>query len=196
MTDEINEQQQRSNTTLWLLLASFLVPAILAYGYYFSGDRPSVASNGELITPVIDISTLKLTDKSGEVLSTEQLTPKWRMYYFVGSSCDMKCQDDLYNLRQMNIALGKHKDRVQHVIVHLDQPASDFIDYINAEHQQAIRVYSKAENIENLITKDTNAQSIFLVDPLGNVMMKFSNELTPKLILKDINKLLKISRIG
>ena len=46
---------KRSNMTLWLLLTSFLVSAILVYGYFFFGDRPSVASNGKLINPVVDI---------------------------------------------------------------------------------------------------------------------------------------------
>jgi len=196
MTNETTELPQRSNVPLWLLLGSFLVPAILAYGYFFFGDRPTVASNGQLITPVIDISSLKLTNQNGELLSNDQLTPKWRMYYFVGSSCDQLCQNDLYNLRQMNIALGKYQDRVQHVIAHLDEPANDFSELINTEHQQAIRVYTRAENIQALTAKDADAKTIYLVDPLGNIMMKFPHDLEPKLILKDIKKLLKVSRIG
>jgi len=196
MTSETMNQPQRSNTTLWLLLASFLVPAMIAYAYYFFGDKPSVASNGELINPVIDIGEFNLKNETGQLLSNDELTPKWRMYYFVSSSCDSQCQQDLYNIRQMNIALGKNKDRVQHVIVHLEKPANEFNQLIKTEHQQAIRLFTKVENITRLSEQDVKSKSIFLVDPLGNVMMKFGNELTPKLILKDINKLLKISRIG
>lgn len=196
MTNETINQPQRRNTTLWLLLASFLIPAIGAYGYYFFGDRPGVASNGQLITPVIDIEAFKLTDQSGELINKEALTPKWRLYYFVNSNCNELCKSDLYNMRQINIALGKNQDRVQHVIVHLENPGSDFSNLISNEYQQAIRVYSKAEKISGLSEQEVKSQSIYLVDPLGNVMMKFSNDLTPKLILKDIKKLLKISRIG
>lgn len=196
MTNETINQPQRSNMALWILLASFLIPAIGAYGYYFLGARPGVASNGQLITPIIDIETFKLTDQNGELINKEALTPKWRMYYFVSSDCNELCKSDLYNMRQVNIALGKNQDRVQHVIVHLENPVSDFSNLISQEHQQAIRVYSKTENISGLSKQEVNSQSIYLVDPLGNVMMKFSNELTPKLILKDIKKLLKISRIG
>ena len=196
MTNENIDPPQRSNTTLWLLLASFLVPAIAAYGIYFFGDKPDVASNGQLISPLIDIEEFKLTDQSGELINKQALTPKWRLYYFVSSNCNEKCQKDLYNMRQLNLALGKNQDRVEHVIVHLDEPVTDFKELISAEHQQAVRVYSKTENISKLSELEVKSQSIYLVDPLGNVMMKFSNELTPKLILKDINKLLKISRIG
>ena len=187
---------QRSNTTLWLLLASFLVPAFLAYGYFFFGDRPSVASNGKLISPIVDIETLQLTDDTGRLLSREELTPKWRMYYFAGSSCDSACQSDLYDMRQINIALGKNQGRVQHVVVHLNAPDLDFMKLLGSEHKEAIRVYSTEENISVLSKGDAATSNIYLVDPLGNIMMMFPDELNAKLILKDLNKLLKISRIG
>jgi len=187
---------KRSNMTLWLLLTSFLVPAILAYGYFFFGDRPSVASNGQLINPVVDIESLKLKDPLGENISREELTPKWRMYYFASANCDSSCQNELYNMRQVNLALGKNADRVQHVVVHLSTPQNEFMKYMETEHPEAIRVYSSIENIQGLIGKSAPAEYIYLVDPLGNIMMKFLNTLKAKLILKDINKLLKISRIG
>jgi len=194
--NDISNTPQRSNTTLWLLLASFLVPAILAYGYYFFGDRPSVASNGQLIIPVVDIETLKLKDPLGEGITREDLTPKWRMYYFAGANCDSECKSSLYNMRQVNLALGKNADRVEHAIVHLFTPQNEFMKYIEAEHPKVIRVYSSSENTLELM-KDSNSTSfIYLVDPQGNIMMKFPDTVNAKLILKDINKLLKISRIG
>ena len=122
------------------------------------------------------------------------------MYYFVTASCNEVCQADLYNMRQINIALGKNQDRVQHVIVHLAPADTEFLALLSTEHQQAIRVAANAENTAALISPEPaptdKAYFIYLMDPLGNVMMKFPQDLNPKLILKDINKLLKISRIG
>ena len=118
------------------------------------------------------------------------------MYYFASANCDSSCQNELYNMRQVNLALGKNADRVQHVVVHLSTPQNEFMKYMETEHPEAIRVYSSIENIQGLIGKSAPAEYIYLVDPLGNIMMKFLNTLKAKLILKDINKLLKISRIG
>jgi len=199
MNDTTVTQEQvtpRSNTTLWLLLASFLVPAIVAYGYFFFGDRPSVASNGELINPIIDIESLKLTDDTGQILTREELTPKWRMYYLTGASCDARCESDLYDMRQINIALGKNQDRVQHAVIHLQKPDLNYMNLLDAEHKNAVRVYSTEQNTAVLNSGASSNGYIYLVDPLGNIMMKFPNGLGAKLILKDINKLLKISRIG
>jgi len=192
-------QSPRSNTTLWLLLSSFIIPAIAAYIYFFYGNKPSSNNNGELITPVIDITTLKLSNNTGELISRDKLTPKWRMYYFAPSSCNKDCQLSLYNMRQINIALGKNRDRVQHVIVHLDKANGEFSQLISKEHPEAILLHTKIENISALSDAEANAvdtQSIYLVDPLGNIMMKFHKNISPKLMLKDINKLLKVSRIG
>lgn len=199
MSDNTATQVQRSNTTLWIMLASFLVPAILAYGYFFFGDRPSVRSNGELISPVIDIEELSMRDADGVILSREQLTPKWRLYYFVPSSCDENCKASLFNVRQINKALGKNQSRVEHVIVHLESPADDFSKHISTEHENAVRTYVTAESLPSKPEQNINFQQgqyIYLMDPLGNIMMRFPEALNPKLILKDINKLLKVSRIG
>jgi len=189
----------RNNRTLWLLLALFVIPVVIAYLYFFFGPKPDTNNYGKLIVPVIDIETFKLADKSGALLSREALTPMWRMYYFAGASCNKDCQLSLYNMRQINIALGKNADRVQHVIVHLNQPDNEFVKLAEAEHTAAINMFSQPEYISTLLKLENNTaetQSIYLVDPQGNVMMKFTKELTPKLILKDLNKLLKISQVG
>lgn len=199
MQQQSENHPQRSNTTLWIMLASFLLPAIIAYGYFFFGDRPSVASNGELIDPVHDIESFGLSDETGSVLDREALTPKWRMYYFVDSTCNENCQKNLFNMRQINVALGKNKNRVEHVVVHMNKPGDELIKLLETDFTKTIRVHAKKDTTtldQNLIQEVSSGQYIYLMDPLGNVMMRFSEQLNPKMILKDINKLLKISRIG
>ncbi|VAW60065.1 hypothetical protein MNBD_GAMMA08-2882 [hydrothermal vent metagenome] len=198
MSNETVNQPKRSNASLWILVASFIVPIILAYAYFFLGDKPAVKSNGDLIIPIVDIHTLNITDKSGNTLTEEQLTPHWQMIYFVGSSCGTDCQNSLYNMRQINIGMGKYQDRVNHAIVHLAEPDNALSQLIEKEHKVAGRFYTKAENINALSKLEVdvnNMQSIYLVDPLGNIMMYFPKDIKPKLIKKDINKLLKISRL-
>jgi len=193
------DQPQRSNMALWALTASFFIPAILAYGYFYFGDRPAIKSNGELIIPIVDIHTLKITANDGSQLSEEELTPHWRMLYFVGEKCDSHCQTSLYNMRQINIGAGKYQDRVNHAIVHLAEPDEAFSALIDAEYSVSTgRIYAKADNIIALSKLEKNSQkmqSIYLVDPLGNIMMHFPKDLQPKLIRKDLNKLLKVSRL-
>ncbi len=198
MTTEVTQQPARTNSSLWILIASFLIPIILAYAYFYYGGRPSVKSNGELIIPVVDIHTLAITGKSGTELTEEELTPHWRMLYFAGANCDSSCQNSLYNMRQLNIGIGKYQDRVNHGIVHLAEPDSEFSQLIEKEHKTAGRIYTNADNITAIskLEKDPDhLQSIYLVDPLGNIMMHFPKDIDPKLIHKDMKKLLKVSRL-
>lgn len=198
MTQETTTQPQRSNMALWVLTASFFIPAILAYMYFYYGDRPAIKSNGELIIPIVDIHTLAMTDKDGHKVSEEELTPHWRMLYFVGENCDSDCQTSLYNMRQLNIGIGKFQDRLNHGIVHLAQPDAEFAKLIESEYKAAGRIYTTADKVTSITSLEKNPEkleSIYLVDPLGNIMMHFPKDIKPKLINKDINKLLKVSRL-
>jgi len=170
----------------------------LAYGYFFIGDAPGVKSNGTLIVPIIDIHTLNITGKDNAKLEEEELTPHWRMIYFTNADCDETCQSTLYNIRQVAIGMGKYQDRINYAVIHLEQPDSAFVSLLAKEHKGAASLYTKIENISAIRTLENNSdklRSIYLVDPLGNIMMYFPEDLNPKLILKDLNKLLKISRL-
>lgn len=198
MNNATTSTPERSNMSLWILVSSFVIPAILAYGYFYLGDSPAVKSNGRLIVPIIDIHTLNITGKDGAELSEEDLTPHWRMAYFVGAQCDERCQTSLYNMRQLIIGMGKYQDRVNYGIIHLAQPDSAFSALIEKEYKAAGNLYTTLENITPILAIENNStklRSLYLIDPLGNIMMHFPENLDPKLIRKDFNKLLKVSRL-
>lgn len=188
---------ERSNTTLWLLLASFILPAVAAYGYFFFGDRPQPDTYGELISPVIDIEKLELTDVLDEPIPRKELTTTWRMYYIAADSCPEQCEKSLYNMRQINIALGKNQSRVNHMVLHSETAQPEFIDLLEQQYPQLLRARMPQQKLQLLqLQNPTQKSAIYLMDPHGNIMMRFTDGLDPKLILREINKLLKVSRIG
>ena len=196
MTTNTNTAE-RSNTTLWLLLASFILPAVAAYGYFFFGDRPEPDTYGELITPVIDIERLELTDVLDNPIPRNELASTWRMFYITADTCAEQCQQSLYNMRQINIALGKNQSRVDHAVLHSATVQPAFIDLLEQQHAHIFRARIPAQKLQLLQLQNPAQQSaIYLMDPHGNIMMRFADGLDAKLILKEINKLLKISRIG
>jgi cytochrome oxidase Cu insertion factor (SCO1/SenC/PrrC family) len=187
----------RSNATLWLLLASFILPAVAAYAYFFFGDRPEPDTYGELITPVVDIETLELTDVLDNPIPRKELTSSWRMFYISAGSCAEQCEQSLYNMRQINTALGKNQSRVDHAVLHSATVQPEFIELLEQQHPHVLRARIPVQKLQLLQLQNPAQQSaIYLMDPHGNIMMRFADGLDPKLILKEINKLLKISRIG
>ncbi|MGD2054962.1 MAG: hypothetical protein PVG45_12755 [Gammaproteobacteria bacterium] len=187
--------------TLWFVVASFVLPVVAAYALFFSGYTPPAYTNkGELIQPVIDIEALGLVDDNNAVPSRDDLTiHKWQMVYFAGASCDQECNDALYKIRQVNTAVGKNAYRLRRLIVHLDKPDAAFLDLIEKEFPDARRLYGEPQKIlaaMQTLDPELNADDIYLVDPIGNIMMRFTRDMPGKWIIHDLNKLFKVSQIG
>ncbi len=205
MTDSSNPSlsaqtpPKKNPYTLWFVVLSFVVPVAGAYLLYFFGDVQSFSNNGELLNPVADFQDLQLTDSNGKAFDTEALQHKWHLLLFTSTECDETCNETLVRMRQINKAVGKHAYRLRHMVVHLQTPSDAFETRLKSDFARAIRTYGEAEIAQKMLSasqQPLDANTIFLVDPLGNVMMAFRPELDPKLIIQDLKKLFKVSQIG
>ena len=193
-------ERNRNPYTLWFVVISFLAPVVLAYAMFFFGNVSSFSNKGELLNPVIDVDSLQLTDDNGNVMQREDITRhKWHMIYFVGSDCDQSCNNTLYDMRQINKAVGKNAYRLRHLLVHMAPADAPFQKLISSEYPAAVHANAKRATIESALKAvkpqlDTN--EIYLMDPLGNIMMRFTPDQPPKDIIHDLNKLFKVSQIG
>lgn len=201
-TEQDNPEQQpskRNPYTPWFVVLTFTAPVLAAYLMYFFGDVKSFSNNGELLNPVVDFSQMEIKSTDGQAFTTDSLERRWHLIYFAGGSCDETCVSILTNLRQINIAVGKNANRLRRLIIHLDQPGSDFVDLIKQEFPDTITTMAARDTIA-LKMRDVNfdfkTNDVYLVDPLGNIMMRFPANLSPKLLMKDLNKLFKVSQIG
>jgi cytochrome oxidase Cu insertion factor (SCO1/SenC/PrrC family) len=149
---------------------------------------------------VVQVEDLALSDENGEALARDELIHKWKILYVAGADCDTSCQHTLYNIRQINTALGKNADRFQHMIIHLQPMSENFQQLVAEEYPEALHSYASKDSLSQSLpgpgAGDPESNTIYIMDPLGNIMMRFDQGISPKLILKDLNRLLKISRIG
>ena len=198
MNDTNNETVKKNPYTLWFVVLAFVAPAVLAYVMYFFGDIRSFSNHGEILDPVVDIAALQLKDDKNEVIPRKTITYKWRMISFVGASCDEACNARLYDSRQIHKALGKDQHRVLRMIVHLEPTTVELQQLIEREHPDAIHVNGDAQAIMGALGKSAGLRDnvIYIMDPIGNVMMRFTLQQTKKDILTDLRKLLKVSQIG
>lgn len=176
--------------TIFAICAAPFVLGTLAF-YYFP---PSGHTNyGELL-PLKQLSDVALTTPEGERSSLAALRGKWLMVQFNDSRCDEACERKLYNVRQSRTAQGKYMDRIERVWFVLDgqaptaPPALYEGSYIGQEVPPAFRAQFPA-------TGDIS-QHIYLVDPLGNLMLRFPPDPEPHRIIKDLQRLLRVSRVG
>jgi cytochrome oxidase Cu insertion factor (SCO1/SenC/PrrC family) len=195
-------RKKRNPYTVWFVVMAFIAPVVLAYVMFFFVDVTSYVNHGEILNPIVHIKSFELTDEDNEIIPQDELTYKWRLISFVGKDCDAKCETRLYDTRQIHTSLGKNQHRLSRMFVHLE-PASESLRKLMAdEHENVINVNGEAatilkalgNNIHDDIGITTN--ETYIMDPMGNVMMRFTQDQPNKEFLHDLKKLLKASQIG
>lgn len=198
MTEEIVQPSKRNPYTIWFVVASFAVPVIMAYVMFYFVEVTSFTNKGEILKPIVDIGSLGLTDENGVLIPRKKLTYKWRFFSFVGANCDEACKKRLHERRQVFRSLGKNQHRVIRVIVHLEPPNKEFSQLIKAEYPDVLNMNGDAGKISAAFggRAKLDENEIYIMDPVGNVMMRFTQEQPMKDFYRDMKKLLKSSQIG
>ena len=176
----------RARRMLLLLALLFFGPLLLAFAlYYGSGWRPAGHSNhGTLIEPP-------------RPLGARQFLGKWSLVYVGPGNCDRDCRRTLYYMHQTHLGLGRLYPRVQRVFV-ATVPCCDR-SYLAHEYPKLIILNASDGSSAALLGAfplARRADGIFIVDPRGNLMMRYDSAAPPKGLLDDLQKLLGLSSIG
>jgi cytochrome oxidase Cu insertion factor (SCO1/SenC/PrrC family) len=196
---------RRGRRQLVALAALFFVPLALAFWmYYGSGSwRPGGdVSKGDLIDPARPLPQLALPTLQGTSTDPGFLAGKWTMLYVGDGVCDERCRKALYLTRQSRIALNKDMDRVQRVFVVTSRCCDR--EYLTSEHPDLLVVRVEDAESAQLLgpfpvyggVPVAAAGRIYLVDPLGNLLMSYPPDAPDKALLTDMKKLLRLSHIG
>lgn len=181
-------------------IAVFAGPLLLAIALFYGRawlPVPSPNPNGILIHPARALDDFSLQGAGDKPLTLESLKGKWTLVY-LGGACDLPCQANLYKLRQVRIALGKNTDRTQRVYLLTEESTRAEVESLLEEHpDMRLAVGTKNEIFEALKLNPEERQSpIFVIDPLGNLMLRYPSDVASKSLLKDLKRLLRISQIG
>jgi cytochrome oxidase Cu insertion factor (SCO1/SenC/PrrC family) len=198
MSTEAAAKQKRGR---WKLLAVVLVcaaPIIASYLTYYV-IKPSGRTNyGALIDPrAYPIPALGSTTLDGKPRALDDLKGKWIMLKVGGGECLEACQKQLFAMRQWRLMQGKNMDRVERVWLVTDAQPLDTMTIRQYDGMHMLRAQSDAVRKWLPTEVGTSASDhIYLIDPLGNLMMRFPQDPDPRKVYKDIAKLLKASAIG
>lgn len=190
----------RGRRTLVGIAALFFVPLALSFWLYYSGGwRPSGSTNhGELITPARPLPEVAFTLPDGTTSArADLLRGKWTLLYLGGGGCTEDCRKALWTMRQTRQLLAEEIDRVQRVFIVRSDCCN--MDFLGKEHPGLEVVKADDPSTRDffaLFPATDPTHSIYVVDPLGNLMMRFDARENPKGLLSDMKKLLKLSHIG
>jgi len=200
--DRADANAPRSRKQVWILVAVFFAPLLLAFLFYYGlGIRPAGSTNrGELIHPPVTLPETELVAADEQNLPANTLRGKWTMVFIGDGACNERCREALTLMRQTRLALGDDMTRIQRLFL-ISANCCDRA-YLDKEHPGLLLARIDNPPGEALLqtfpdaVQATNGGRIYLVDPLGNLMMSYAPGAPPKGLLEDLKKLFKLSHIG
>jgi len=185
---------RKNRATFWLILAVAAAPVAASYlAYYLWAPRHTV-NYGELIDarPLPD-PALKLAD--GTPFRLSQLKGKWLLIAIDAASCDADCERKLVYLRQLRLTQGKDMERVERVwlVSDADEPRGGAVAGFPGTW---IARAAGTGLIEAFPAPRAPADHLYVIDPLGNIMMRVPPNPDSRRLIKDLSRLLKASRVG
>lgn len=186
-------QRTRARLTLLLVLALFFVPLAASFVLYYGlhWRPPGQTNHGELIQPPRPLSL------SGQAAP---LRGKWSLVYVGAGSCDEDCRTTLHYIGQTWLGLAQLMPRVQQVFLVTGDCCDDA--WLEGQHPQLLTINlgrpgdADAASVLAAFPAETRRGGIFIVDPKGNLMMRYDAHAEPRGLHEDLEKLLKLSHIG
>lgn len=221
MSNENNKGEQMSSTVQQVtmdrktinrnrlkLIAIFgvaLIPVLLAMAMYFGGWAipQSKTNKGNLLWPPVELNLLDLNNVAAVGAMAEEDGAKWSLMITGGATCSDDCEALLHEVRQVNVAMGREAERVGRMLVSgLVQPEAQHIQQrypnmqiIPVKANVMRRFLEQAETVGAQSTSEKQWQ-VWLVDPLGNVILQYTEDHDGYDLMDDLKRLLKLSKIG
>ncbi|RMD70880.1 MAG: hypothetical protein D6819_03175 [Gammaproteobacteria bacterium] len=182
----------RGRRAFWWIFLAFAMPVVAAWLLYLTRDHWQFpqTNHGILIQPPRPLAPFESQTLDGKPLTLEDLKGYWILVYIGPPQCPEPCQRDLYKMRQVRLALGEDMRRVKRLfLVRGEGPVP-----VLAQHPGLIAAKASPDILQAF--PEPGSHRIYLIDPLGNLFMYYPPDTDPKGMLKDLKRLLKLSRIG
>jgi hypothetical protein len=190
----LNEKIQKANRRKFLLLLALMcAPVIISYALYFLEYRPESKHYGDLI-PIVKVTGNGTNQADNTILRMKDLHGKWVLVTVDSGLCDEACHSKLYFMRQVRLVQGKEKHRIERLWLINDDvvPNAELVK----EFEGTLVVNSKDSEILNFIeTAELQTKHIYLIDPIGNLMMRFPENVDGTKMGHDIKRLLHVSQL-
>ncbi len=180
----LGDPVKRGRVKFLLLGLFFCLPVAAGWIAWWLDLAPGTTSNYGTLLPPQPVPPGPLAAVKG----------KWVLVQFDSGACDAYCERKLYFMRQVRRATGKEVQRVERVWVVTDakSPAPALLAAIEG----TVLVAADERLLAAFPAEGSPAAHIYLVDPIGNLMLRFPRDPDPSRMIKDLQRLLRVSRFG
>jgi hypothetical protein len=187
----------RGRLKMLLVMLVCAAPVIASYFTYYVVRPEGRRNYGTLIDPQRPLPPVQGVSLGGKAVALASLRGQWLLISVAGSACDPQCEKHLYLQRQLREGLGKDKDRLDWVwLVPDQQPVRAELAPALA---QATVLRVDAQTLDEWLSPAAGQQlqdHLYVVDPLGNWMMRFpagQDIATAPKIRRDLERLMRAS---
>jgi len=194
-TDNTPAEQRKSRRTLLLVAAVCIAPFIGSWALYYFWQPTGRINYGELLEGAVMPTGPMPPAGSGKPFDFAQLRGRWLFITVDSGGCAEACQNRLWKMRQVRLTQGKYLERIERAFLAND--AQPIAAVVAKEYEGTW--FAAAEGTAQLKALPFKAQvsdHIYLMDPLGNVVLRFPKDADPSRMKKDLERLLRVSRIG
>ena len=188
---------QPNRAKFLLIVGLFALPIIASYLTYFVWPPQGGARNyGVLIPPEPIPDTLTLTTlETGLPTAFKALRGQWLLVQVDAANCAEACEQKLYAMRQVRLMQGREQDRVARIWLVEDGKLPSPL--LQQKYSGTLMLSDPSRALlAKLAAHGDPKQGIFMIDPHGNLMMRWPADVDMKRMHKDIDRLLKASQIG
>jgi hypothetical protein len=180
-------------TTLWILLAVCVLPFAASFGLYYLAPPDSRMNYGELLTPA-PLPSIQGMGLDGKPEQLDRLRGKWVLLQVDSGDCDRRCVTKLYKMRQVRQTQNKNINRVERAWLVSDERPVDpnLLKY----YEGTVVLRAGASSIARFPAAGDVRDHIWLIDPLGNLVLRYPPDADPTGMKNDLMRLLKVSQIG
>jgi hypothetical protein len=161
---------------------------VALFFFYGGAGFLGQTNKGMLVTPVLPTDDLKLKAYDNKPATFQK---KWTVLYRV-TACDKHCERVMDKLLRARLALGKDMARTEAKLLSAEKVSPALLKIM----KDVRGLDTGALLIDNRSKLALDTHTIFIVDPFGNIMMRYPDNSPPKDIHSDLVRLLKVSNIG
>ena len=195
----------RARLMLILVVSLFLLPVVAATWLYVSGWRPEGKNlaHGELVQPARPVADVDLIGMDGAPYRLSALRGRWVMVYHGKLPCTADCRNSLYKMQQVRLAQGRDAARVERVMI-ADNASHDALRELARQYPGLLTLGGTRAALQTLAREFVSSQGtaldapgrVYLIDPIGNLVMSYAPDADPSGMRKDLARLLRLSQVG
>lgn len=193
----LTRQRDSGRFKMLMVLLVCAAPVLASYYTYYVARPSGGTAYSTLIQPAVAMPAVVARTLSGQPQPLRDLVGQWQLVVVSGGACDAVCERRLFLQRQLREMVGREADRVEKLWLLVDDAPVPAALRAAIEATPAMNVLRLPRAVAEAWLKPAPGQAledhVYIVDPLGDCMMRAPPQADPAKLKRDVERLLRAS---